>query len=664
MENYFGVDYYPEHWPADRWKTDAALMQEMGIDVVRMGEFSWHKMEPVPGEYHFEWLDDVISLLAEYGMKTVLGTPTAAPPAWLIEKEPEILPVDQYGIRRNFGGRHHDCQSNEIYRAYIKKLVTAMAEHFKDNPDVIGWQIDNELGNSHEDLCMCDSCARHYQKWLQRRYQNIDCLNHAWGNSFWSQEYDRFSQICPPKITVTGRNPSAMLDWRRFCSDLIVDFLEFQAEIIRKICPHQFITHNFMGFSDKVNYFDLAEKLDFVSHDQYPSQSFGDGVCKDLPRALATSSAGLELMRGVKRKNFWIMEQQAGAPGWECMGSAAEPGRLSMWTLHSIAHGADTVVYFRWRVSPFGTEQYWHGILPHSGIPGRTYRELKDTIHKYKPLMKEIQGTGQNAEVGIIYSYDQEYAFKIQPQNPDLNYNHQLIRYYEGFQKRNIPVDFIGTNEKFEDYRLLIAPLQYLMNTELEEKYRAYVKNGGALVLTMRTGVKTESNLCMTDKPLPGSLSDILGIVVEEYDCIREGCLSVKWGELCLTGEKWCDVIRMEGARKLAEADSGFYRGNAVVTRNRYGKGLAYYVGTEPGDMLMERLVQELSESNSIKGLLETPAGVEAVRRCGEDKDYVFVLNHNRETCTIEIPHDWKCYAGEKNGNLEGYETRIYTVNK
>ena len=158
-------------------------MQEMGIDVVRMGEFSWHKMEPVPGEYHFEWLDDVISLLAEYGMKTVLGTPTAAPPAWLIEKEPEILPVDQYGIRRNFGGRHHDCQSNEIYRAYIKKLVTAMAEHFKDNPDVIGWQIDNELGNSHEDLCMCDSCARHYQEWLQRRYQNIDCLNHAWGNS-------------------------------------------------------------------------------------------------------------------------------------------------------------------------------------------------------------------------------------------------------------------------------------------------------------------------------------------------------------------------------------------------------------------------------------------------------------------------------------------------
>lgn len=664
MGIYFGVDYYPEHWPVDRWKTDAVLMKEMGIDVVRMGEFSWHKMEQEPGRYNFEWLDAAVALLAEYGIKTVLGTPTAAPPAWLIEKEPEILPVDKYGIRRNFGGRHHDCQSNEIYRVYIKKLVTAMAEHFKDNPAIIGWQIDNELGNSHEDLCMCDSCARHFQEWLQMRYQSIDQLNLAWGNCFWSQEYDHFSQICPPKITVTGRNPSAMLDWRRFCSDLIVDFLEFQADIIREICPHQFITHNFMGFSDKVNYFDLAEKLDFVSHDQYPSQYFGDGVCGDLPRALAASSAGLELMRGTKRKNFWIMEQQAGAPGWECMGSAAEPGRLSLWTLHSIAHGADTVVYFRWRVSPFGTEQYWHGILPHSGIPGRVYCELKDTIQKYRPLMKEIQGTGQMAEVGILYSYDQEYAFKIQPQHPDLDYNNQLICYFQGFQKQNIPVDFITEAEQFDTYRLLIAPLQYLMNPELEEKYRSYVQNGGTLVLTMRTGVKTESNICITDKPLPGSLSDMLGIVVDEYDCIREGQLQIKWEEKYMTGEKWCDVIRMEGAEKLAAADSGFYKGSAVVTRNHYGKGYAYYVGTEPGDILMDRLVQELSDNTGVEGILKTPNGVDVVRRCKEDRDYLFVLNHNKEKCTIEIPKTWECYGEDNNEDFGEYGVKVYVVRK
>lgn len=226
MGIHFGVDYYPEHWQRDRWETDAELMKEMGLTVVRMAEFSWHKLEPQEGKYDFAWLDDAIDLLGRYGIRTIVGTPTAAPPAWMANRYPEILPVDREGRIRGFGGRHHDCQSNAVYRGFVRKIVTAMAVHYKDNPNVIGWQPDNELGNSHHDLCMCESCRKNFQGWLEKKYGTVDRLNEAWGNAFWSQEYNEFSEVFTPRITVTGENPSAMLDWKCFCSDLIVDFMK------------------------------------------------------------------------------------------------------------------------------------------------------------------------------------------------------------------------------------------------------------------------------------------------------------------------------------------------------------------------------------------------------------------------------------------------------
>ncbi len=211
MSIHFGVDYYPEHWPRERWETDAQLMKEMGIQVVRMAEFSWFQMEPQEGVFRFQWLEEAVNLLDQYGIKTILGTPTAAPPAWIIEKNPEIQPIDREGRRRYFGGRHHCCQSNQTYRGHIRRFVTAMSEKFADNPGVIGWQIDNELGNSHTDLCMCNSCRLYFQKWLLKKYGTIARLNSAWGTAFWSQGYNKFSQVRTPLITAAGENPSAML---------------------------------------------------------------------------------------------------------------------------------------------------------------------------------------------------------------------------------------------------------------------------------------------------------------------------------------------------------------------------------------------------------------------------------------------------------------------
>ena len=224
MNTHFGVDYYPEHWDDERFDTDVALMQEMGISFVRLGEFSWHKMEPVEGEYDFDWLISAVDKLGKAGIKSIIGTPSAAPPAWLMNKHPEIFPINENGIKITFNGRHHDCQSNEIYREYVAKLVTAMAKTFGENENVIGWQIDNEFGNGHGDLCFCDSCRKSFQKYLSKKYVTVDALNKAWGTKFWSQEYNSFEEVFLPAHTASGRNPSTVLDHKRFCSDLIVDF--------------------------------------------------------------------------------------------------------------------------------------------------------------------------------------------------------------------------------------------------------------------------------------------------------------------------------------------------------------------------------------------------------------------------------------------------------
>lgn len=660
---HFGVDYYPEHWDRTRWETDAKLMQEMGIQVVRMAEFSWHKLEPEEGRYDFTWLDDAISLLADYGIKTILGTPSAAPPAWMIQKHPDILPIDREGRVRGFGGRHHDCQSNPAYRSYIRKMVTNLAKQYGENENVIGWQVDNELGNSHQDLCTCDHCKNRFQTWLREKYHTTDQLNAAWGTAFWSQEYNNFSEIHTPRITVTGENPSAMLDWKRFCSDLIVDFAKEQADIIRKYAKNQFVTHNYMGFADKVDYYKLSEILDFVAHDQYPQGFYLEETPHEKNHVLA---ATLDVVRSYKNMPFWIMEQQSGITGWEVMGRAPAPGQLSLWALQSVAHGADAVVFFRWRTCAMGTEQYWHGILPHSGNPGRRYAELKDMIQTMSPIMEEIKGSMPKTEVGIVFSFDQDYAFTIQPHHKDLNYIHQVQKYYQAFYEQNIPVDFVQESGDFAKYRLLVAPLQYLMNPELEEKYISYVKNGGHLVLTMRTGVKDEHNLCMTDRELPGRLSEIAGIEVLDYDCLWDTEVEINYQDQVYKGVVWSDLMQLvsKHTKTMASYASEFYAGEPCVTAHPYGKGICYYIGTEPKEELMQALMEDICKQAEISALANKVTEVEFMTRENETSRYLFILNHSNESRKYELPDtEYHMIKGETAGRISPYEVQILKKN-
>ncbi len=661
MKHYrFGVDYYPEHWPKERWPIDARMMREMGIQIVRLAEFSWSTFEPSEGQFHFEDLDEAIRILAGEGIDVLLGTPTAAPPAWIIAQCPEIQPMDARGQRKFFGGRHHACPSNPEYRRHIRRYVTAFAAHFAQHPAVVGWQVDNELGNSHSNLCYCSSCEHRFRLWLREKYGTIEALNDAWGACFWSQDYPDFDHIQAPKVTPCGGwNPSHALDWRRFTSDLVCEFHQFQADILRSAAPEKFITHNLMGLFHKPNYYDLGKQLDFASHDQYPAGHFHprqSGYRADF------HAAELDFIRAVKQKPFWIMEQQSGIAGWDVLGRAPQPGQIGLWAMQSVAHGADTVVFFRWRSCPMGTEQYWHGILPHNGVPGRYYREIRALMVQYGPLLTELRGSLPRSEVALLRSYDQEYALTIQPHHPEHRYTDHLLTYYNALHRRNVPIDFVGEHQDFTPYKLLIAPLQFLMSPALSEKFHAYVAGGGHLLLTWRSGVRTPDNTSHTHGAVPALVDDLCGLSVTEYDCLRDTEGAVLWDGTVYPCKHWCDIIEPTTATTLASYGQHFYAGSPAITCNAFGKGKVYYVGATPKAALADKLMTTLCEAAAVAPLLDTPHGVEAVHRVTEGGTaYLFLLNHNEESRRVELPDGWRPWDDAPwTGELPGMGVRVF----
>ena len=660
MKHYtFGVDYYPEHWPRERWGTDARMMREMGIEIVRMGEFSWQHFEPRKGEFHFEDLDEVIAILAREGIDVILGTPSAAPPAWIVEETPDIQPLDHNLLRKHFGGRHHDCQSHPVYREHVRRYVTAFASHFAANPHVVGWQVDNELGNSHGDLCYCPHCEARFRSWLQHRYGTVEELNRAWGVAFWSQGYDSFSQVHAPRATATGLNPSQALDWKRFTSDLICDFHQLQADILRAAAPDKFITHNLMGFCEKPSYYDLGRQLDFASHDQYPGGHFH---ARQNEYRADFHAAELDFIRSVKQQSFWVMEQQSGITGWEILGRTPQPGQIPMWAMQCVAHGADTIVFFRWRSCAMGTEQYWHGILPHNGVPGRYYREIRGLMERYAPLLRDLRGSLPRAEVAILRSYDQEYAIDVQPHHPDHRYLAHLMTYYSALHRRNVPVDFVGEHHDFTPYRALIAPLQFLMTPALAAKLHAYVEQGGHLVLTWRSGVKDATNLCHTEGAVPCLVDDLCGLQVTEYDCLREVEGSVTWDGETYPCSQWCDLMELTTARPLACYAHEFYAGSPAITVNSCGQGQTWYVGTTMSPALADHFAGALLASAGVTPLPPTPHGVEAVHRTDGQRTWLFLLNHTREPQQVALPQDWTPWDGDAwEGTLPPMGVMVFT---
>jgi beta-galactosidase len=652
---YFGVDYYPEHWPEERWPEDARLMAEAGINVVRLAEFAWSKMEPQEGRYDFDWLDRAISILASRDIRIILGTPTASAPPWLMSQYPDAFLVREDGRQATFGNRREYCPNNPAYHEYTRRIVTQMAEHYADHPAVIGWQIDNEFG----DRCYCPICVDAFHNWVHRRYTSLDELNQKWGTMFWSHVYSDWDQIPVPLTTGGPPNPGLALDFFRFASDSYVAYQQMQLDILRQKCPDHLITHNMMGYKyDLINYFDLARSLDLVSVNHYRRTQFDMLTGTDPSYSAITS----DTMRGLKRQNFWVMEQQSGPGGWQIVGVPPRPGELRLWAYQAIAHGADAIIFFRWRPARFGIEQYWYGILEHCGRAGWRYEEIKRMGQELNRAGAQIHGSVIKSEVAMVLSYDSRFAFQIQINNSQFSYADHLHQFYRALYRRHVPIDIVAPTADLSDYKLVVAPALHVLSEAAAKNLKHFVQNGGVLVVTPRTGVKDETN-AVVDQPLPGLLAELCGIKVEDFDSLTadthnqlqftfpplDSCSPVQ-------ASIWCDILKPNGGTVVARYTEDYYAGKPAITLNQFGQGQAIYVGTVGDAVLYQALAPWLLDLTGVQPLLTTPEGIEVMERWQGVQRLLFLLNHTRQEQEVVL-HGRYVNLLDGSATLEGMVT-------
>ncbi|MFW8596073.1 beta-galactosidase [Cribrihabitans neustonicus] len=511
MKRTLGTCYYPEHWPRRIWEEDARRMAEAGITWVRIGEFAWSRLEPQPGAYDFTWLDEAIAVLGQAGLKVVLGTPTATPPRWMLDRHPDMLAVDAGGRPRKFGSRRHYCFSHEGYKAECARIVTLLAERYGTNPHIAAWQTDNEYGCHDTVISYSDSAAQAFQKWLAARYpaqgnkSGIEALNEAWGNVFWSMDYDDFGQIGLPNLTVTEPNPSHVLDFRRFSSDQVVAFNRLQAEIIRAHSAAP-IAHNYMGRITEFDHYKVGDDLDIASWDSYPLGFLEDRIKSDAAHQRAYARQGdpdfqafhHDLYRAVGRGRWWVMEQQPGPVNWAPHNPAPLPGMVRLWSWEAFAHGAEAVCYFRWRQAPMAQEQMHAGLLRPDSVaaPG-----LAEAMEVARELADAPEVAPVQAEVALIFDYEADWAWSIQPHGTGLSYFDLVFETYRAMRKLGWSVDILRPDAALSGYKLIAAPGLMHMSDALKQRLQ---KSDALCLLGPRSGARDAT--MRTPVPLPPAL--------------------------------------------------------------------------------------------------------------------------------------------------------------
>ena len=519
-----GVCYYPEHWPEERWSSDAAHMRKLGISVVRVAEFAWSRLENANGEYSFEWLHRAINTLHAAGLQIVMCTPTATPPRWLLKRHPDILAVDEQGNRREFGSRRHYCFSSIEYRSECKKIVTAIAQEFGEHPGVIAWQTDNEYGCHSTIISYSEQATRAFQRWCKKRYTTIESLNKAWGNVFWSMEYDNFEDIGAPVATVTESNPSHQLAWWRFSSDQVMSFNRLQVDILRRFSPGRDVLHNFMGNFVEFNHHDVAQDLDIASWDNYPlgflSRDHEDP--NDRERYLRTghpdsSAFHHDLYRGMCNGRWWVMEQQPGPVNWAPFNPAPLPGMVRLWGWEAFAHGAEVMSYFRWRQAPFAQEQLHTGLLRANGDEDVAAQEVAQLHRELRELLSDVSDkhVAITATVAIIFDYTSIAALNIQgPGGEAFDPLRFVQAVYSACRSWGLDIDIVDKTADLAPYRIIIVCCHVFDDESLVKRIAAC---DATVVLMPGTACKTpEFGLPQMSAPASfRSLID-LDIVVSE----------------------------------------------------------------------------------------------------------------------------------------------------
>ncbi|MBN8631350.1 MAG: beta-galactosidase [Rhodobacterales bacterium] len=618
MKRTLGVCYYPEHWPEAQWTKDAARMAALGLTWVRIGEFAWTRMEPEPGRYDWGWLDRAIQTLGKHGLKVVLGTPTATPPRWMIDRHPDMLAVDKEGRPRGFGSRRHYDFSHRGYRAECAKIVTAMAERYGRNPVVAAWQTDNEYACHSTTRSYSPAATAAFRDWLAQKYQSPDALNRAWGNVFWSMDYSDFNQIGLPNLTVTEPNPAHVMDFRRFASDEVVSFNRLQTEIIRKHSPYP-IAHNYMGAVTEFDHYATGADLDIASWDSYPLGFLVDRVPATPEHKRRFVRQGdpdfqafhHDLYRAVGRGRWWIMEQQPGPVNWAPYNADPLPGMARLWAWEAFAHGAEAVCYFRWRQAPFAQEQMHAGLLRPDSVAAPAFAEAGE-VAKELAAMPEV-GTCK-ADAALVFDYASEWAWETQPQGRGFSHLWLAFQMYRGLRRLGLNVDVLPPDTAdLSAYKLVLAPGVCTLSDPLKAALRAYK---GTAILGPRTNAKTPD--FATPVPLPPALPGLEVVVARAESLPPDVPVPLAQG-----GNLWHWREVLEGHATVTEvAEDGC---PALVSA-----GKLHYLGGWPDDEALTRILNRACTAEGI----ETDPLPEGLR-LRDTATHRFLFNYN------PVPVEW-----------------------
>lgn len=630
----YGGDYNPEQWDDATIEQDMQLFKKAGINLVTLPVFAWAKIEPREGEYHFEWLDKILKKLWENKIYVIMATPTTAQPAWLSKNYPEVLPVDIAGRKRTHGMRVFFCVNSGKYRERAAAIATEMAERYHTYPGLVGWHVANEYGT----YCYCENCQKQFRIWLEKRYGTIEHLNDKWNTAFWGRVVYDFDEIMlPTELNDDYRfNPAIQLDYMRFVTDSTLECYLNEADILKKYTPDLPVFSNISGFIKKLNQFKMVEHMDSAAWDNYP----GPRDERSLP------ALKHDIMRALKDgESYIIAEQSPNQQNWQPYNKLKRPGEVRTIAYQGLARGADACLFFQMRQSVGGQEKFHGAVISHAGTDDtRIYREIAELGQELQKLGDTFLEGKIDAKAAFLFDWDSWWALELTSgPTQDMDYLAQVHKYYKAFYEKNIPVDIIKVTADLSKYKIVVAPLLYMMKPGVAEKIQQFTAEGGTFLATYMTGVADENDRCIFGAA-PGELSETLGLWVEETDAMfpdEQNSILVNVNSLPLQ-EKYtsgflCDVIRPTTAKTLAVYGDDFYKGVPCVTVNEVGEGKAYYLGCEPDDAFLSDFVGCICEEQGLAPLFETGGEIELSTRTGKDGDVTFVINHGVENGWVNL---------------------------
>ena len=629
----YGAAYYPEYMPYERTDEDIALMKKAGISVVRIGESTWGLWEPEDGRFEYAWMDRVVEKLHAAGIRIIMGTPTYSIPAWLYKEHPEIVVTRLDGQYIYYGMRQNTDLMNPAYRFYCERVIRKIMEHYKDNPAIIGYQIDNETssaGAANKDV------QEGFRSYLKAKFKTTDELNRVWGLNYWGQRLNDWTEVA----TREGiRNPGWKIEWERYSQWETTDFLAWQSRIVNEYKrPDQFVTHDFAGPPRvEVSEIDVARSLDIAAANPYHStQDDFDGE--------ASSLAG-DYTRSLKRTNYLVTETNAETIGWDSKNQFPPyDGQLRLDVYTHVSSGANMVEYWHWHSLHYGQETYWKGVLGHDLQPGRAYEEVTRTAQELRRIGQEIVDLHRKNQVAILYSLDSYYGVQFMKFSDRVDYRTLLWQMYGVLYRANVGVDFVfPESTDFSEYKVVLVPPLYVASDALLARLVDYVKNGGRVVMAFKSGFCNEYSTVRWET-MPGPLRAAAGFHYQEFSSLKKP-LALKGDPLQAGADnqvsEWAEMIVPDTAKGLAFYDHPYFGKYPAITQNQFGKGTLTYEGTVLSDNLQRAvLLAVLKEAGLTNSDQDLPASVRVKHGQNRNgKTLHFYLNYSSSPQTLNYSY-------------------------